>query len=298
MTARAVALAEALRLRLGGTWRVSSLGVSGFCACWRARSVDGVLFLKSLPSPQADPLLAEADGLAALAATATIRVPAVVLLDETATGDTLLALEWLELQPVPKGCFGIRFGEQLAALHGAQAPGAGRYGWPRDNWLGATPQRNGWSRTSGHGGWVAFYAESRLGPLLDRYAAQDGDVTLCHRLGRLIAALPELLAGAEPRPSLIHGDLWCGNWGCLSHDEPVIFDPALAVADAAAELAMMELFGSPPAGFWPAYRANFPLAADYPRRRPLYQLYHLLNHEVLFGAYAGAVDRCLAAVGH
>jgi protein-ribulosamine 3-kinase len=74
---------------------------------------------------------------------------------------------------------------------------------------------------------------------------------------------------------------------------PVIFDPAVSVADAEYELAMMELFGAPPAGFWTAYRERMPVAEGYARRRPLYQLVHLLNHARLFG---GGYERQALAV--
>jgi len=103
----------------------------------------------------------------------------------------------------------------------------------------------------------------------------------------VIDALPALFGdGHAPRPSLIHGDLWSGNWGCTADGAPVIFDPAASISDAEAELAMMELFGAPPAGFWPSYREAAGLAPGYAWRRGLYQLYHLLNHELLFGGYA------------
>jgi fructosamine-3-kinase len=65
----------------------------------------------------------------------------------------------------------------------------------------------------------------------------------------------------------------------------VVFDPAVR-CPMPSRAAMMELFGAPPAGFWPAYRDSAGLAPGYARRRGLYQLYHLLNHELLFGGYA------------
>jgi fructosamine-3-kinase len=79
----------------------------------------------------------------------------------------------------------------------------------------------------------------------------------------------------------------------LADGTPVIYDPAVSCSDAEAELAMMELFGAPPAGFWPAYREAAGLHAGYAARRPLYQLYHLLNHALLFGgSYAAQALRC------
>jgi len=101
----------------------------------------------------------------------------------------------------------------------------------------------------------------------------------------LVRALPSFFAdGHEPRASLIHGDLWSGNWGMLADGTPVIYDPAVSCADAEAELAMMELFGEAPARFLEAYRHGAGLHGGYAQRRSLYQLYHLLNHALLFGS--------------
>jgi fructosamine-3-kinase len=90
--------------------------------------------------------------------------------------------------------------------------------------------------------------------------------------------------------------LWSGNWGTLADGTPVVYDPAVSCSDAEAELAMMELFGSPPAGFHAAYAAASGRRRD--RRRTLvYQLYHLLNHAVLFGGgYAQQALRVTRAV--
>ena len=153
--------------------------------------------------------------------------------------------------------------------------------------LGGTPQRNGWSLESGTPGWVAFFGAERLGAMRERLQDARADATLISGIDRVIAAMPSFFDdGHVPRPSLIHGDLWSGNWASLADGAPVIFDPAVSVSDPEAELAMMELFGSPPAGFGPAYAEGLAIAPGYPRRRGLYQLYHLLNHELLFGGYA------------
>ncbi|HEU5293573.1 MAG TPA: fructosamine kinase family protein [Burkholderiaceae bacterium] len=287
-------LADALRAHLGGAWMVRALGASTFCDTWRAESASGVLFVKSAPSARAAVLAAEADGLAALAAPQCIRVPKVI--GCWSAGDAaLLALEWLDLATLEPHDFGACLGHQLAALHRAAAPGDGRFGWHRDNWLGGTPQRNRWSEEGGREGWLAFVAHERLLALAD---GLPSPVPAAVR--RVVAALPALFDdGHVPRPSLIHGDLWRGNWSCLADGEPVIFDPAVSLSDAEAELAMMELFGAPPAGFWPAYREALPVAAGYVRRRPVYQLVHILNHARLFGGgYARqALALCEAIAG-
>lgn len=285
----AKAIAAALADALGGSWAVRPLQASSFCATWRAESAHDACFVKAAGGAEADALRAEADGLAALAATGCIRVPAVrALIDPAPDGSTLLALQWLALQP-PDAGFGARFGAALGALHTAAVRPA--FGWERDNRLGGTPQDN--RAVDPPLDWVAFFNQRRLQPLLDRLAARGARTALIDA-GYAVIARWGALAPANPRPSLIHGDLWSGNWGMLADGSPVIFDPAVSRSHAEAELAMMELFGSPPAGFWPEYAAAAGLdAAGYARRRPVYQLYHLLNHALLFaGGYEAQALAC------
>lgn len=219
-------------------------------------------------------LEAEAEGLRAIAATGTIRVPRVIELRRDA-----LVLERLDFAP-PDAAFGERFGRALAALH--RHPCDEPYGWPRDNFIGATPQVN-----SRHRDWIAFWRESRLQPMLARLRDEEA---LAAAVREVIAAMPAFFDdGYSPRASLVHGDLWSGNWGLLEDGTPVVFDPCVSYSDREADLAMMDLFGAPPPGFWQGYG---PLPAGYDRRKGLYQLYHLLNHAVLFGG--GYAQQALA----
>jgi fructosamine-3-kinase len=183
--------------------------------------------------------------------------------------DGVLSLERLDFG-TPDAGFGERFGRALAQLHAIEFEEG--YGWPKDNFIGATPQVN--TRSSD---WLTFWRDSRLRPMLARLR----DPFLSEAVDLVIDAMPAMFDDAyAPRPSLIHGDLWSGNWGMLTDGTPVIFDPCVSYSDREADLAMMELFGSPPSGFWKAYGA---MPSGYARRKKLYQLYHLLNHAVLFG---------------
>ncbi|WP_374563458.1 fructosamine kinase family protein [Ideonella sp.] len=281
-------VAAALQRALGGPWVVQALGASGFCSTWRARG-NAQLFVKTLPAADLARLDAEADGLRALAAQGGIAVPKVAWCGvDAASGLAALAMQWLDLRPPDEG-FGQRLGEALAALHAARPRGDGRFGWARDNFIGGTTQRNRWSARGGLDGWLAFYRSERLEALLPRLQSAGAPTELLHAVGALEQALPRFFDdGHVPRPSLIHGDLWSGNWGMRKDGVPVVFDPAVSVSDAEAEVAMMELFGTPPPGFWPAWQAVMGAHAGYARRRGLYQLYHLLNHALLFGgAYVG-----------
>jgi fructosamine-3-kinase len=280
---------------LGGRWQVRALGASAFCDTWEARQGRERLFLKSAPESGAPMLRAEADGLRALAATRTIRVPQVHALLERPGGGAILALEWLHIAHA-EGDFGERFGEALAALHAQPCPlqPAG-FGWRCDNYLGATLQRNTPVQPPTRAGWVAFVAQSRLGAMRRRLRNLTSELNTL--VGKVIEALPELFSDMPvPRPALIHGDLWQGNWGMLADGTPAVFDPAVSCSDPEAEIAMMELFGSPPRGFREAYEHA---GGSWPdsRRLHLYQLYHLLNHAVLFGgSYAQQAQRAARAL--
>jgi len=248
---------------------------------------DGVrrFFVKLQSAAGSQQLDAEADGLMALAAAQCVRVPQVVTLGHAA-GHTFLALEWLDLHGSGDAA---RLGEQLAMLH--RIPQT-RFGWTRDNWIGATPQANAW-----HTDWISFWREQRLGFQL-KLAAQNGYGGALQRDGdTLLADLDAFFDGYVPAPSLLHGDLWGGNHGYLADGAPVMFDPAVYVGDRECDLALSELFGGFAPDFYAAYRAAWPLDPGYAVRKTLYNLYHVLNHANLFGGgYAAQAARMTAAL--
>lgn len=211
---------------------------------------------------------AEADGLRALAATRTIRVPEPLTTgaDQSAA---FLVLERLDLAP---GGDQARLGEQLAALHHHTAT---RHGWHRDNFIGSTPQPNPPTDD-----WPAFFRDHRLGHLF-QLLARDGRPV--DGAAELLERVPALLAGADPAPALLHGDLWGGNAGFLRDGTPVVFDPAAYHGHHEADLAMTTLFGGFGPRFYQAYHAVIPPAPGHQLRRDLYNLYHILNHALLFG---------------
>ena len=81
--------------------------------------------------------------------------------------------------------------------------------------------------------------------------------------------------------------------------EPAIFDPAVYYGDRETDIAMTELFGGFGVGFYAAYEEAWPLDPGYRARKPLYNLYHVLNHLNLFGGgylgqAQGMIDSLLA----
>jgi len=122
---------------------------------------------------------------------------------------------------------------------------------------------------------------------------------LLRRGEALQATLTHFFTDHRPTPSLLHGDLWSGNYAFDAQGRPVIFDPAVYFGDRETDLAMTELFGGFPAAFYAAYNAAWPLDAGYATRKTLYNLYHILNHFNLFGGgylsqAQGMIDRLLS----
>lgn len=249
--------------------------VMGGCIheAWQVTGGGRRYFVKTAEAARLPMFAAEAEGLRALAETEVVRVPAV--LDwGCQEGKAFLILEWLPLTG-RDGDADARLGECLARLHRVPQP---RFGWPCDNFIGATPQHNGFVDD-----WIAFWRRHRLGYQL-ALAARRGYGGKIQELGeRLLVNLDALFSGHRVVPSLLHGDLWSGNAAALPQGDPVVYDPACYWGDREADVAMTELFGGFDARFHAAYQAVWPLDPGYPVRRDLYNLYHVLNHLNLFG---------------
>ena len=100
------------------------------------------------------------------------------------------------------------------------------------------------------------------------------------------------LTTLEELPSLLHGDLWGGNYLVNSQEKVCLIDPAVYYGHREMELAMCKLFGGFSQDFYASYEKAFPLEKESEKRLPLYQLYHLLNHLNLFGgSYLHSVER-------
>jgi protein-ribulosamine 3-kinase len=258
----------------------SRSGAGGGCIneCHVVRARGRAYFVKLNAPERKEMFAAEAAGLEEIAGSQTVRVPRPVCHGANREASWIV-LEHLDLKPAIAEAWRA-LGRNLARLHQVTATS---HGWRRDNTIGATPQVN-----TPDADWVAFWRERRLGFQLALARSNGHGGRLAERGARLMDKLPALLGGHRPAPSLLHGDLWSGNAAMMANDEPVIYDPAVYYGDRETDLAMTELFGGFPRPFHDAYRAEYPLAAGYERRKPLYNLYHVLNHLNLFGGGYGA----------
>ena len=180
----------------------------------------------------------------------------------------------------------------LSKLHRTLSPQR-LFGLEEDHFIGLSPQQNGWDHS-----WPNFFASQRLKPQLVRASEKEGfPPELYGAALELIRDLPVLL-DHQPLPVLLHGDLWSGNAAQLATGECVIFDPAVYFGDREADLALMRLFGGFSSRFFSCYQQLNPLPEGHERRRPIYQLYHILNHfnvsgERHYAVQAGALIKLI-----
>jgi protein-ribulosamine 3-kinase len=256
------------------------VGGGDISSAWRVRGDDHHVFLKTGPASSYEMFLAESEGLRELENANAVRVPRVLGCVVSGT-EALLALEWLNFEPASVDAE-VALGRLLAKQH---KTGKTQFGWHRHNTIGSTPQINSWSDD-----WVRFFAEHRLGYQLELAARNGFDGHLQRNGRKLIENIGKFFSDYWPEPSLLHGDLWGGNWA-VADGVPVIFDPAVYYGDREADIAMTMLFGGFGSAFYDAYKEAWPFETGVTERLELYKLYHVLNHLNLFGsAYLARAD--------
>lgn len=245
----------------------------------------GKFFLK-LNTHHSDTMFkAESIALKHLKLTNTIKVPEPLDYGVLSTGEAYLILEWLDLVPANQQAQ-KRLGQQLAQLHLIEHQ---QFGFEIENTIGSTPQINDWNDD-----WVTFFQKHRLGYQLDLIKEKYQDTDLLRKAELLSQGLPSFFEGIDFKPSLIHGDLWSGNFAMLEDGTPVMFDPASYFGHAEAELSIMNMFGGFTSHCFDAYHEIIPKSPGFERRQKLYQLYHYLNHYNLFGS--GYRGQCLTLI--
>jgi len=228
---------------------------------------------KNLFSPP-DMFYKEANGLNELSKANAIRVPKVILVSEK-----FLLLEYINSTSRSKNFF-ENFGRAFANLHKFNS---NQFGFFEDNYIGSTPQINIANEEEKHD-WNMFYLNKRL---LFQYRLLEkngySDDKLRKYLRNIEDNIEQILDGSEQIPSLLHGDLWSGNYISDESGEACLIDPAVYYGNREADLAMTKLFGGFPTFFYEAYQNEFPLPDGYEYRENIYKLYHIMNHLNLFG---------------
>lgn len=253
----------------------SAIPVGGGCIneAVRIQTDSGEYFVKfNLEKSFPGMFEAEAHGLSILDKANEIRIPDVL---HTGNADkySFLLLEFIsDGNPAPK--FWEKFGRSLAGLHRHSSK---LFGLDRDNYIGSLPQSN-----IQHESWTDFFVTERLEPMV-KMGRDKSEISpqMVKQFESIYNKLPALVP--PEKPSLIHGDLWNGNFLVDSRGNPCLFDPAVHFGHRESDIAMTRLFGGFPALFYESYNSQFPMEKGWEQRMELLNLYPLMVHVNLFG---------------
>jgi fructosamine-3-kinase len=238
----------------------------------------GDFFLKWNATANKDMFSKEEAGLYEMSqADTSLVIPQVIFSKEVDETPGLILMEYLQPAAYTSG-FDELLGRGIARLHRKTGTA---YGFHHPNYCGTTIQDNTWTTI-----WPEFYGQRRIRNLIQQIRTSRGISSEELKIyEKLVERIPQLLAH-QTFPSLIHGDLWSGNY-MYSANGPALIDPACYYADREMELGMMQLFRGFSVQVWDAYQNEFPLPEGWRERIRLYQLYHVLNHFLLFGGSYG-----------
>ncbi|KAK7695167.1 hypothetical protein QCA50_002357 [Cerrena zonata] len=239
-------------------------------------------------SSEVEQYIGEAESLKAMDIAAPGLVPKVIesgIIDQSNAespsdvGRPYFVSEYKELGPLTDSSaktLGKRLATELHAYKGMEG-----FGFHVPTFCGNTKQANGHYST-----WEQCFS-ALIGGLLHQLKGKSRYSELCSK-GELVQkrVIPALLGKLVVQPVLLHGDLWSGNTGTDRTGEPVIFDPSSYYGHNEADLAIGRMFGGIPQSFFKTYHQYLPKSDpedEYELRGELYELYHYLNHTVLFG---------------
>ena len=234
----------------------------------------GAYFLKvNTYSDALEMFRAEQKGLQAIENTATIAVPKVHQVD-VYDNKAFLLMDYVESKSASDNNY-KELGTQLAKLHLNHKY---KFGFTSDNFIGSLPQSN-----KQHSDWASFYWNERISPQL-KLAKHKKMLKAAEIISEQTAiSVFEELLGRDIRPSVLHGDLWGGNYLIDAHGTPYLIDPATFWGHSMVDIAMSRLFGGFGNEFYSAYHNIIPKTDNYNAQIDLYQLYFLLVHLNLFG---------------
>jgi len=264
--------------------RVTPLSGGSINLAAKLDTTAGVFFLKANDAMKYPGMFEkEASGLEKLSSTNTITIPQVIMAGET-QDQSFLVLEFIEGR-ARQSDFWTSFGTSLALLHKNYG---NHFGFEEDNFIGSLRQSN-----KQHATWINFFIEERLERQL-KLAMSGGSMTSDDEksFSQLYRRLEDLIP--IEAPSLIHGDLWSGNFITGKDGHACLIDPAVYYGHREMDLAMSRLFGGFDADFYEAYQQESPLEAGFEDRVDIHNLYPLMVHVNLFGGgYVGQVRSIL-----
>ena len=213
----------------------------------------------------------ENKGLDLLRSTKTFFIPKVYEFGVFESSNFLL-MEWIKEKNKSDNFWNF-FAKNLSELHSTTND---IFGLDHDNYIGSLKQSN----TYYYDG-VEFFINTRLVPQLEKLNSLNNN-----RFFKKFDVLFNLLNEIIPvyQPSLLHGDLWSGNFLIDHNGHACIIDPAVYYGNREADIAMTKLFGGFSEEFYSNYNDYLPMLNGWQERMPIWNLYPLLVHANLFGS--------------
>lgn len=242
-----------------------------------------IFFLKYNSTSSLNMFTKEANGLNELTKANAIRTPKVLSFSED-----FILLEFI-LSGNKRKSFFEEFGRSFAEMHKFTNDA---YGFYEHNYIGSNPQLNIPDENEKIS-WVNFFFNKRIlyqFQLAEKLGNSTSELT--KSISKLEEKVEEIIGSSYEKPSLLHGDLWGGNFMVDEQGSAVLIDPAVYYGNREADLGMTKLFGGFSSAFYKSYNEVFPLKDGYEYRENIYKLYHVLNHLNLFGGgyYSQAIS--------
>ncbi|KAF8313827.1 Ketosamine-3-kinase [Clavulina sp. PMI_390] len=202
---------------------------------------------------------------------------------DPASGKPYMVSDYLDLRGRLDDSAAKELAKRLALEVHAHGSENGMYGFNVATFCGATRFENTWRER-----WDECFS-GMIRSLLERI----NDTELSSMGEKVVTRVIPYLLGdrLQVQPSFLHGDLWSGNVGVLPNGSAVIYDPSSYFGHNEADLAIARIFGGFPSTFFSTYHSYRPKSEpveEYDQRVELYELFHYLNHTLLFGSgYAG-----------
>lgn len=245
---------------------------------------DGQFFLKTNFEESEDIFEKEADGLNTMRTHCPLKIPEVFNFGRDESYNFIL-MEWIDAEKATS-TYWQELGLGLAQMHMATQ---NDFGYKSSNYIASIPQQNQPNHS-----WSDFFVQSRLDPLIGRaYYESLVDLDFFKKFQKIYPLLEDFFP--KEKPSLLHGDLWSGNIMRGKSGIPVLIDPAVYFGHREMDLAFSRMFGPFEEEFYEAYDTFFPLEPGFKDRVPVYNLYPLLVHLLLFGkSYLPGIEKTVS----
>ncbi|MDO0980994.1 fructosamine kinase family protein [Staphylococcus hominis] len=272
------------QLPLEGIQDISPVSGGDVNEAFKITTNDDIYFLLVQRNRKSSFYAAEIAGLEAFEK-ADITAPRVIENGEI-NGDAYLLLSYLE-----EGSKGSQkeLGQLVAKMHSHQQS-EDKFGFELPYEGADVSFDNTWSES-----WSEIFVERRMDHLRDEllrknlWNEEDNKV-----YEQVRSVMINELENHNSKPSLLHGDLWGGNYMFLKDGRPALFDPAPLYGDREFDLGITTVFGGFTQEFYNEYEKHYPLGKGAEKRLEFYRLYLFMVHLVKFGGmYASSVNRSM-----